>query len=768
MAWRLGGLLLALSMAAGLGVISIRLADRQSAVFDACGAAETKDFNRALQLTDGMAFDGSSGRSAAECRCVALLGSGRAAECELLMEGVLADPRSEGWSPGPRLAVHLIQTRRDAGRALDAARLARRAARQHPNSGDLFYLELSTRAAIEDEEALLRELAARIDPKGPDATRMRVSLATRYLIRGDPTGALRALGDGPPTGHRDSNERWFDTKGMAFAHARDLDGVRRTYQEWRRAGGYPAELRARYALTLSIVGLADPDRTPTELLQDALLDIDGITHEPLIEAVATRLILTLVDAGQQSEALAAYDLYRMRFELAGLTREELVRSVAHRRLANTHRAPSGTVRFSISDFAPGSALLVSPPPDQPVDADYIVVPIPASGVVEVTRPLGTAPLRWVVRDSDAAVFGSGTANPTTGPALEVAISPGPRRLGNSARLSRLPADGSRRVLLILLDCADWRLIQYLRARGELPVLDSLLSEGFRAVLDSDPPLTAAALESLVWPGRRGAASFVGLVHQMGVELAGLASVGENPFGALSWILPENDDLFAAIGSAQHSAANLLFSHGGIRAGRHSEITGPRGQRRRLPIAQSSRDLDKSERERWPALAAATAERDAVHIRTIAAEFDTVHEIIRDGEVDFLALRVEPLDILTHAHFAETVRDGQDDGERLLFELYRYIDARLGATHNALDEDDVLIVMSDHGIRTSMEHSRQALFVAAGRGVPTGRAAGQPDLRGVSAVIADLMGLEQSWPRTGVAPWTRPDSEVGSASDPDAG
>ncbi len=54
----------------------------------------------------------------------------------------------------------------------------------------------------------------------------------------------------------------------------------------------------------------------------------------------------------------------------------------------------------------------------------------------------------------------------------------------------------------------------------------------------------------------------------------------------------------------------------------------------------------------------------------------------------------------------------------------------------------------------MEHSRDAMFVATGRGVPRGRAEGRPALRGVSAAVADLMGLDASWPRTGVAPWAR--------------
>jgi hypothetical protein len=755
MRWRLPILLAALAVSVGLGIISVRHADQNAAILDACGAVESGDWNTALQRTEGFALSGSSARDAAECRCIALVATDRGDECEALMDRLLSDPASDGWAPNPSLAVHLIQTRRSAGRIAEAADLARRAARQFPTNGDLFFLELTTRSSVEDEALVLRELEARIDPKATEATRMRTSLATRHLIRGDARRALDVLGPGPPMGSPNAIERWYDTRGMAFANTVDLSAVKQNYAEWARAGGDQRELQARYALTLSIAGLGDPDASTVSLLSDALEKTDGLIDESLLEALATRLILTLVGADEQEGALAVYDRYQKRFAFAGLTREELERSAIHHMLESGNaRRPNGTIRFSLPNRSPQYSLLISPLPGEPVDTDFHPVDLNGSFSVDVNRPLDVAPVRWVYRDGKGSALASGTVNPEPGTVVPVSISPDAPRPARRPSLTREPADGNRRVLLIMLDCGDWRLTQYLRARGELPVLDSLLSVGFRGVLDSDPPLTAAALEAIVWPERRGGASFVGLVHQIGVEVAGLASVGENPFGALSWILPEDEDLFSMLGSKQHSAANMLFSHGGIKAGHHSEITGPNGLRRRLPIATSSRDLDAEERERWPGLAT-DSERDAVHLRTIAAEFDTAAEIAGAREIDFLALRIESLDILTHSYFAQTARTGQDNGNRFLYELYRYIDARLGEVHNMLDEDDIFIVMSDHGIRTAMEHSRHAMFVATGRGVPLGRADGRPALRGVSAAVADLMGIDASWPRTGIAPWARP-------------
>jgi hypothetical protein len=744
-----------LTAAGGAGLISVRSVNDQLAVMEACEAVADEDWEAVLDKTEGRVGDDDTGRAATECRCMALLARGDDDACVALLEHAVARGEADGWTPGPTLAVHLIQTWREMARAEDAAALARRAARRHPDDPDLFYLELETRSGVEDDASVLRELSERVPERGPEAVRMRVSLANRHLFRGDPESALRALGERLPEGAGPATGLWFDTRGMALAADADLAAVIASYDDWRRAGGDPTELAARYALTLSIAGLADPEVPPSALLRDALADGDRLKDPKLREALAIRLILTLANEGNLDEALAVYDRVHREFELAGLSREELERSREHRNLgAMPAEQRRGVLRFAIPDPQPGSTLMLSPEPDAPVDTGFVSQPVPASGAITAERAIGTAPLRWVYRDAEERTLASGTANPRAGRALDVRVDPREPREPQRTRLTRGPGDGRRRVIVLLLDCGDWRIVEYLRARGELPTLSALLRGGQRAILDSDPPLTAAALEALVWPTRRGAASFVGLVHRVGIELAGLASVGENPFDGLSWVLPEDRDLFTVLGAGRHSVANLLLAHGSIRAGKHSEVTGPFGEKQRIPLRQSARDLRANERARWPALAGGLTAGDALHIRTIAAEFDTAVEIVEAKAVDLLALRVEPLDILTHAHFAETVRDGQDDGERILYEVYRYIDARIAEVHERVDDDDVFIVMSDHGIRTAMEHSRHGIFIATGPGIPPGRTPGRPALRGVSAVLGDLLGVATDWPDTGVAPWSR--------------
>lgn len=761
------GLLAALALLAlAAGVVSVRDVSDQVAVLGACEAAERGEWGDVLARTAGRTGPGETGLAAAECRCRALLATGAGDACLALLEPLLASAEVAGWAPGPELSVHVIQTWRETGRTAEAAALARRAGGLHPGDPDLFYLELATRGSVEDEEAVLAELAARIPAEGPAAARMRVSLAHRRLQRGEAMAALAALGEAPPVGAGEATSRWYETRGIALATAGDGPGVARSYAAWRAAGGEPDELLARYALTLSVAGLVPSGETMLSLLRRGLAAADDSGDAKVHEALAIRLVLTLANSGEHAEALAVYDRARGRFALAGLSRDELERSAIHRALAREGAASlRGRVRFSVLAPAPGLRLALSPAADESPDARWQERALPASGELDIERTLDEAPLRWVLRDARSRTLASGTTHLLPGDLRHVAIEPRTARERAVHISSRRPADGRRRVAALVLDCADWRIASYLIARGELPVLERLLAGGFRAVLRSDPPLTAAALESLVFPLREGNRSFVGLLHQMGGELAGLASVGENPLGALAWLLREEADLFSVLGHGPHSAANLLFSHGGIHAGRHGLVTGPDGRERRVPMGATSRDLDAAERERFPLLAAVLAERDRVHLRTIAAEMDAARDLARAGEIDLVFLRIEPLDILTHAHFAEAVRGGQDDGARLLFEVYRYLDARVAEVEAALDADDVLVVMSDHGIRTAMEHSPQALFVATGAGVPAGRAAGDPDLRGVPRALADLMGVETPWPDAGVAPWASALARTGAPREP---
>jgi hypothetical protein len=750
----LAALALTLAGLAFTALDASRRVARQQVAAGVCEAASAQQWARALELSEDAVGADAEGRVAAECRCYAQIALDRAGECAALLDRLLDDPAAQDWVPDPVLVRLQVDTRLKQGRHDPALELVRRARALHPEDPGLLELEVIARSVVEGEDAVLADLAARLAGDAAASFPLRLLVAGLHERRGDARAALVALGETPPPGGDAFLAPWFEQRAQAFASLGRVEDVKRTFEAWRASGADPVELRARYALLASLSQLLDPERSWIELLRDALREGETLRGRPVHRALYERLIAHLLVQGKTADALAAHEEASREYALESITREEILRNAElGAKPATGNVAWEGILEFELAAEAGAGELLLSADPRQPPDTDYERWPLAAGEARRATRALGPWPQRWVFRDGEGRVRASGSVWPLAGERVRVEIAPGRVEIAPGAgsapgalpEISRAPGDGRRRVFTVVLDCADWRLVQYLRARGELPFLDSLLRTGLRAVLDSYPPLTATAMESLVWPGRGRQITFLGLVHHLGVELSGLAAVGRNPVGFLANVQPEGRSLFETVGAGERVTANMLFSHGMIDAGRHAELVGPHGERRTAPAVKAVRPLTDDERERFPALASAPYPQFRPLVESIAAELDAAVEIARAGEVDLLVLRVEPLDLLTHALFHELNRTGRDDGASPLLGVYRYLDERLTQLLGALDRDDVLVVMSDHGIRTAMEHERDAIFVAVGDDLPALRVAGRPDLRGVPRAIASLFALETSWP-----------------------
>jgi hypothetical protein len=165
--------------------------------------------------------------------------------------------------------------------------------------------------------------------------------------------------------------------------------VQGVYAQWRGAGGDPGELFARYGLTLSIAGLKDPARPPLELIRQAAAAGERVADPRLREALAIRLILSLVSSGNRAEALAVYDRERQRFPLDGLTRELERRRI--RRLARLPRAAAASW-FRLRGSARGRLLLSPSPIGCPTRPTDLAIP----GAASCAAPAGTAPQHGLV------------------------------------------------------------------------------------------------------------------------------------------------------------------------------------------------------------------------------------------------------------------------------------------------------------------------------------------------------------------------------------
>ena len=760
----LSALIMAMSMAIVTGCVDTESISQANAV---CEAVSEERFSEAIQLSASGSSNEGPGREITECRCIAMLSLGDRRGCTDLLGPLLAEPEASDWVPHVVLTKLMLRSWQAENQLADAANLARRAATTYTDDLDLLQLELHLRASQEDEASVLADLESRLR-QDLESLPQRLVLSMAWSKRGRFENALLALGDlAPPITHPLALP-WYESRIGAQAKAGDLAGVQKTFASWRETGWNPADLDARYALRLSTDQLRDPRRNTVDLLRDAIFQQAELRDPQIIWALHRRLITELLGMGKPHEALDAYDVARQTISVDGITREEIERAVqlAERGLTRDAKAQ---LQFAAPAQAIGGHWMISPSPRNAPDAGYKTIPIESTDPASLSVDLGPHPLRWILRDAEGNLGGSGSVWPENG--LTKLIDPNWQDLSMAERAKppttkRRPADGRRRVFAILADCGDWRLTEYLRARGELPFHDRLFAEGHRAVLTSRPAFTAAAMQSLVWPSagdgndRRGG---LGWIHHLGLELAGLESVGRNPVEVLSWLLPERPNLFETLGAGPIVTANMLLAHGRIDAGRHAELVGPHGTRRDLETQRAYRPLDADERARHPALSSDPSTRK--HAETIAAEMDAAEVIASGGEVDFLFIRLEALDLITHAHFGEIDGTGQDDGRGALLSAYRYIDERLGQFDALLDADDWLVYLSDHGIRSSMQHEEDAIFAVLGDGVPAGRTAGTPDLRGIPQTLARMLQVQTNWPDTGVAPWLPEAVEAHAESDP---
>lgn len=772
LAFRLAILVVLVAVALVLGLRTLPRIHRYRAVEEVCAAADRGEWQTVLDESDGLVGRDTAGRRAAQCRCRALLETGDREACTSLLEELLTAPGLDDWLPDPVLTAVAVRGREEAGDMVGAADLARRGALEYPEDRLLPIMELTLRSRVEDETSVLaeveRRLAERAEEGLPPLWDLQLELANRFAARGEWERARTMLGDDPDRFPERLREPWFGSYTNVLAGLGRADELARAFDEWRERGGEPARLLARHAVLRSLHQIEDAQGTTLKMLQEAVDRGDELEGDPILPLVYARLIGGLVVSGRHEEALRLYDQAVEKLgSLDLIERDNILRSATQATLGEEGLAKAtGTLRVRIADARAGDRLLVSPDASEPVDAPYQSLEIPPSGPVEVTRGVGTWPMRWVLRGRDGRSAGSGAVWVRPGESVDVSVErrpapPEARPTPLPAPAEARPADGKRRVFQVILDCGEWRTIRYGLARGELPFFRYLVSHGHRAVLESRPPSTAIAISKLVYPQKRGTRSFPELLLQLGREIEGLNFVGRNPFSALEWVLPEEAQLFETFAHRGLATVNLLHSYGSLQVGRNAQVVGPGDEVRQLPGYRSSRPLDESESALlFPASSGAgsAGEDDGKMeplLEEMAADFDLVAQLADERDIDFVALRVASVDILTHSRFQDLQRTGQDDGDLLLYRAYRYIDRRLAELSGRLDGDDVLIVMSDHGIRTPLEHDHRALFLALGAGIEPGRSPGSPPIQEVSGWIADLLGMKVDWPGAGPEDWIRP-------------
>ncbi len=741
---------LLLVVAGALAVRSFHRVRATQRLSTTCDALAAGDFETALAASEGLEPGDETGFLTVECRCQALIATGHEPECMTLLEDLLLVRSRGDWLPSLELLYPLLGYLSDRGAGEAASQLARRATAAYPDSKGLLLMEWETRRAVEDEAVVVADFERRIQAGHAAGLELRLLLARAHGKAGRYEDALRTLGEPPAPGDHLA-PTWHESRLHALAALGDPSLVRQAADDWLAWGGEPPLVKACYAIALAVNQLDGPELTVLELTREAVQTAGAIDDPRIEEAIWLHLVFQESVNGHYDEALEIYDRVSQHFAFEGFSREQILAAQGYEDFEQAEEVPRGTLLFRVSGAAQGSQLLISPSHQLPPDLPLEVHRVPGDGLIRVERPAWYLPYRWVLRGPEGRALASGSEWVGRGRETAVEVTPGaPNRPPRYERQLR-PGDGRSRVWVLIHDCMDWRLARYMVARGELPVIETMLRTQHHAVVDSDPPFTGAALDALTNPRDPAPPTLLSLAYQMGGEMVDLTPTGRNPFQGLRWLLARSPGLFDTLSSGEHAVANLLFSHGAVDVGRNGEVLGPRGATRPPIKLRSARALTDAELTALPGLEIPEDRQRLEWLQEAAAVMDDTTELIEDESIDLLLVRVASLDTATHGHLAE-VFGGQDDGRSLLLWYYRYLDRRTGQVWDRLDADDYLVVMSDHSIRNAMEHDRPSLFLLAGPDVPQGRAAGTPHISGVARVLADLLGVETPWPDTGVAPW----------------
>lgn len=741
-------LLLVLAVAAWRAISSMR---RELLVTEVCQAAAERRWDDALAPQAALSGTDEAALGAVECRCLAWLMTGDRPRClEELDRALAGAPR---WLPDPFLATLLIDEWLARGDTQRALALAVASAEEAPGDPALLMREIDARAATRDAIAALDGVAPRVGPTAP--TELRLAAADRALHYSLPERALQLIGSTPPPASPEGLPNgWYLARADALAALGRVRELAEHMAAWRAAGAEPGVVLAHHALVRHRHQLWDGEPSLPSLVDEALQHAADLPPTAVTELQERRVALLAMDPATKDQALALLRELRAKDPDFPLEERDILMSDQSALEREGDRgAPRGELVFTAPADV-GGTLRLAPDASEPIYTLHEALPVPRGGSVTASRTVGRWPVRWVFVDDQGAPRASGATWPVAERAIAVPIE---ARAASRARTwtpQQAAADGRRRVFLVILDSADWRLVTYLMARDELPVMGAMVQRGVHAVLDSDPAFTAAAMKTLTRPDEPRLLTVPIALHGLGEQLTTFFQLGENPVAALSLVVPHEPDLFHVLSRGERVVANMLHGHGGLNAGVHGETFGPRGQRGQPLRLSAGRALTEAERQAFPGLVNPPQTFLNDEVKDTAAQLDDAVALAREGRIDLLLLRVPATDHSAHATFMTAARGGQDDGQHFLYELYRYCDQRLGELYNTLDGDDVLVVMSDHGLSSHMAHDRRSLFLVAGGEVPQGRSKVIVPLWGLPRMLADLLGEPTEWRKSGLEGWVQ--------------
>ncbi len=682
-------------------------------VTEVCNAVLAGDHNAVVAHAEDRVIASDRG-AFVECVCVSLVELQRPAECaDMLDHDELPIPAM----PSVADAMYAVfRERRQPERAQEAARAAVMSLDKPPPK----WLERLYFSDQPPEKEWWREQIRRAPILG-------IYLSSVARTAGDGPFALELIGKLPPaTANEEEIDTWIWTRGLIlWEFGTELD-VLAHYDSSMKLGLSVARAEAAYA-----IGSASAMKTTMradvafERAWGSRQELRASERNTLAQFLVQRLMVN----GRFEELAAVVD---------ACTREGLDVAISPFQvssLLSSNQGRTGTIQI-VSD-SDGFAL-VSPDGAAPVDAPYERLPVKAGQAIRIPRSVADHPVRAVLVDQLSRVRATSQVwlVPDTIQTLTL-VARDPPQFPDTAAVTRLSADGTRRVVVVVVDSGDWRYIQFGIAAGLLPTFGQLMRQGLHAVMLSDPPSTSEAMLRLMEPSPIPKDTPLRL-RRLGTQLQAAVGLPENPFESLRALSQTVRPTLVDVLGQERRIVNLLNGHGVIRAGQQG-IFGPKGVE--LFEGQDRRELVAADGLDPGFAAQSKVYRDQFQIA--ARQFDLLESLVERKEAELYLYRYDPTDLLAHNHLRSWSNNGPIDVRSLFFDSYTYLDRRLKGVIERMDGDDVLLVISDHGTQNASNHDVRSLFLASGPGLES-TTIDSFAISALPAYLADLFGVAAPW------------------------
>jgi hypothetical protein len=297
----------------------------------------------------------------------------------------------------------------------------------------------------------------------------------------------------------------------------------------------------------------------------------------------------------------------------------------------------------------------------------------------------------------------------------------------SAALRRVGADGSRRVLAVWPDCGAWPLLHVFAQAGRLPNIERLMrSSASWELISTHPPYTSTAYLAMTTMIQEQEDDEFGVVPALAMQLNGLP--------VLDQLLPDRfvpkgrvqRTFFDALTDAGVSWSNMVFNDKYLFAEEdgksHSEDSGVHAASLSFSYGREGHD----DRVEW------YLENTAEKAELALAEW-------RGEAPSFLLVRFPAIDIASHRFYAEYE---DDPGRGALRQVYEHLDQVLGELYAELDQDDVLMFISDHGMQSTLTHHPSCFCFVEDQRIPARGFQGTLPIRLFSSFVLSRYGVRE--------------------------